>query len=700
MNIKRLLWYFIGSALTVFLAISFISKLSPDLDRKVISGWLGYWLAEKLFLWMGEVGVWCLLLGLIFITLFGYGNLQLIGAVWLWILVVPPFCSLFFPSSGGILGDSISQIFNNKYIGLSGAYIINILLLLTAFIWTIYSFKKNKKEEYKENATYLCKLPRLPTSTRERGEKGKSKKYSPPVNSLPLPPASDKKPFTFLPLELITVFEKRSSKEIFDSDEEERRATLLEETLASFGVEAKVVSREDGPIITRYELKLAKGVRVNKITNLADDIALALATPSVRIEAPIPGKSVVGIEIPHKSPRDVFLGEILSTPLFQNSTSKLTFGLGKDIAGNPVVGVLDRMPHLLIAGTTGAGKSVCLNAIIVSILFRSSPDEVHFAMIDPKRVELTIYKDIPHLVSINQEYRVVVDPLEASELLKSIVLEMDYRYRILSENKVRNIYEFNKLPPSKRSIPPPLEDETHKLYGLKKSLLEYPMPFIVVVIDELADLMMVAPVEVEKNICRLAQLARAVGIHLLIATQRPSVNVITGIIKANIPARIAFAVSSQVDSRTILDMSGAEKLLGRGDMLYLPVGVNKPVRLQGAYIGLEAIEAVVNYWREKQPLPPENITDFKVEVKESEFPEEDFGDKDPLLGEAVDIVLQTGIASVSQLQRKLKIGHARAGRLIDLMEKHKIVGPWEGSKPRKILVKENPFPKDVKEKDF
>ncbi|HPZ10024.1 MAG TPA: DNA translocase FtsK [Candidatus Eremiobacteraeota bacterium] len=463
-------------------------------------------------------------------------------------------------------------------------------------------------------------------------------------------------------------------------------ASLLEDTLASFGVTAKVVHQEIGPSITRYELQPAKGVRVNKITSLSDDIALALAALSVRLEAPIPGKSAIGIEIPNKKPKPVYFGEILSSPAFQNSPSKLTIGLGKDITGNPIVGDLAKMPHLLIAGATGAGKSVCLNSIVASILFKARPNEVHFAMIDPKRVELSVYKTIPHLVSINREHRVVVNPAEASELLDSVVKEMDDRYRLLAENRVRNIAEFNVLDPAKIKFPSNMEEEHTNLVGIEN---KFPMPYIVVIIDELADLMMVAPGEVEKSICRLAQLARAVGIHLVVATQRPSVNVITGIIKANIPSRISFAVSSQIDSRTILDMAGAEKLIGKGDMLYLPAGALKPQRVQGAFVSLEAIEKLVSFWETQSP--PENLTDFKVDLEKKKENTQDLELEDELLSDAVDIVLASRSASVSQLQRALRVGHARAGRLIDIMEKIGVVGPWEGSKPRKILVNDNPF---------
>lgn len=488
---------------------------------------------------------------------------------------------------------------------------------------------------------------------------------------------------------------EEEEEEVIDAEAGGVIPALLEDTLASFGVKAKVIHQEIGPSITRYELQPAKGVRVNKITSLSDDIALALAAQSVRLEAPIPGKSAIGIEIPNKKPRSVYFGKILSSSHFQKSSSRLTMALGEDITGKPVIGDLAKMPHLLIAGATGAGKSVCLNSIIASILFKARPNEVHFAMIDPKRVELSVYKTIPHLVSINREHRVVVNPAEASELLDSVVREMDDRYKLLADNRVRNIGEFNALNPEKIKLPVTEEEQAVHLVGIES---RFPMPYIVVIIDELADLMMVAPGDVEKSICRLAQLARAVGIHLIVATQRPSVNVITGIIKANIPSRISFAVSSQIDSRTILDMAGAEKLIGRGDMLYLPAGSLKPKRVQGAYVSLEAIEKLVAFWENQRP--PENLTDFRVEVKKKKDKVKDMGDlEDDLIIEAIDIVLLSKSASVSQLQRALRVGHARAGRLIDIMEKLGVVGPWEGSKSRKILLTENPFKAEPEEEE-
>lgn len=433
---------------------------------------------------------------------------------------------------------------------------------------------------------------------------------------------------------------------------------ILEETLESFGVKAKVTQVSRGPAITRYEIQPPSGVKVSRIVGLADDIALSMAAPDVRIEAPIPGKAAVGIEVPNKEISMVQLRELLEAQEFSQSASKITIALGKDIAGNPVVADLAKMPHLLIAGATGSGKSVCLNTLIVSILFKATPDEVKILMIDPKMVELATYNGIPHLVS-----PVVTDPKKAAGALRWAVREMERRYELFATAGVRDITRYNKL------------------FKRKDVTNGQPLPLTVVIIDELADLMMVAPADVEDAICRLAQMARAAGIHLVVATQRPSVDVITGLIKANIPSRVSFSVSSQIDSRTILDMAGAEKLLGKGDMLFFPVGAPKPVRVQGAYLSDREVEDLVNFLK-KQAEP---VYDDKVTV---EAPSEQVSTEmeDELLAQAVQILIESGHASISMLQRRLHIGYARAARLIDIMEKRGIVGGYEGSKPRAILM--------------
>ncbi len=441
-------------------------------------------------------------------------------------------------------------------------------------------------------------------------------------------------------------------------------AKKLIETLKSFGVDAKILEVTKGPNITRYELQPSAGVKVSKIVNLADDIALNLAATGVRIEAPIPGKAAVGIEVPNKSAATVTLREMLETAEFRDFKAKTAFAVGKDISGQTMVADLSKMPHLLIAGATGSGKSVCINTLIASLIYKASPEDVRLLMIDPKVVELKVYNGLPHLL-----IPVVTDPRKAAGALNWAVTEMLRRYKLFSESNVRNLAGYNEY----------LEGE-----GEKK------MESIIVIVDELADLMMAAPHEVEDAICRLAQMGRAAGIHLVIATQRPSVDVITGLIKANIPSRIAFAVASQIDSRTILDMMGAEKLLGKGDMLYLPYGAAKPIRLQGAFISDKEVETLVEF------VKGEEEAAYDIEIMEKlehadEQEADDPGDSDDLLSEAIEIVVDSGQASVSMIQRRLKVGYSRAGRIIDQMEARGIIGPHEGSKPRQVLITKQQF---------
>ncbi|WP_370636193.1 DNA translocase FtsK [Cohnella sp. CFH 77786] len=436
-------------------------------------------------------------------------------------------------------------------------------------------------------------------------------------------------------------------------------ARKLEATLESFGVRAKVLDVARGPAVTRYELQPDVGVKVSRIVSLTDDIALALAAKDIRMEAPIPGKSAIGIEVPNNEVSVVTLREVVETQAFQEAPSKLTVAFGRDISGQPIIGNLAKMPHLLVAGATGSGKSVCINGIITSVLYKAKPDEVKFLMIDPKMVELNVYNGIPHLLA-----PVVTDPRRASLALKKIVVEMEKRYEKFSKSATRNIEGYNAL----------------MLSGDNPDAV---LPYIVVIVDELADLMMVAAGDVEDAITRLAQMARAAGIHLIIATQRPSVDVITGVIKANIPSRIAFGVSSQVDSRTILDMVGAEKLLGRGDMLFLPMGASKPIRVQGAFLSDSEVESVVNHARAQAEA--EYNEELVPEIDDSE-PDEGDEYVDELFDQAVQIILEAKQASVSLLQRRMRIGYTRAARLIDTMEAKGIVGPYEGSKPREVLM--------------
>jgi DNA segregation ATPase FtsK/SpoIIIE, S-DNA-T family len=432
----------------------------------------------------------------------------------------------------------------------------------------------------------------------------------------------------------------------------------LEQTLENFGVKTRVSQVSRGPAITRYEVQPAPGVKVSRIVGLSDDIALSMATSGVRIEAPIPGKAAVGIEVPNKEVLPVSFRDLVETQEFNKGSSKLTVALGKDIGGTPMLADLSKMPHLLIAGSTGSGKSVCMNSLIASILFKARPDEVKFLMVDPKMVELTTYNGIPHLIA-----PVVTDAKKAAAALRWVVNEMENRYSLFAAAGVKDLTRFNAMLVS-RSL------------GEEK-----PLPLIVVLIDELADLMMVAPADVEDAICRLAQMARAAGIHLVVATQRPSVDVITGLIKANIPSRISFAVSSQTDSRTILDMGGAEKLLGKGDMLFFPVGAPKPVRVQGVYVSDKEIEDIVEYCKKQaKPEYQEGVTLVAKKAEDKNM------DEDELLPEAVRIFIESGQASISMLQRRLRIGYTRAARLMDIMESKGIVGGYEGSKARAILM--------------
>jgi len=489
----------------------------------------------------------------------------------------------------------------------------------------------------------------------------------PPISPLPTPPATviadetGERPYE-LP-KVTHILSKHIKKENDTLAQEiKENAQVLQHTLESFHVNAKVVSFCHGPAVTRYDLEPAPGVKVSKITNLAEDIALQLATSSVRIE-PVPGKAAIGIEIPNRTLESVQLREVLENPQFQEASSKLTVGLGMDISGQAIFADIGKMPHLLVAGATGSGKSVCINTLISSILFKATPDEVKLILIDPKMVELSNYNGIPHLM-----VPVVTDPKKASSVLNWAVQEMEKRYSIFANHGVRDIKSFNRR------------------YAEEK------LPLIVIVIDELADLMMVSPKDVEDAICRILQKARAAGIHMILATQRPSVNVITGIIKANLPSRISFAVSSQVDSRTILDRGGAETLLGKGDMLFSPQGAPKPIRVQGAFISDEEVEMLLDFIRAQGQEISEN--EELIDFMESEAAEDESADADEvsvrydeLLPNAIELVMSTGQASSSNIQRRLGVGYTRAARLVDTMEELRIIGPSAGgNKPREILM--------------
>lgn len=489
----------------------------------------------------------------------------------------------------------------------------------------------------------------------------KLKKLKKPV-SVCAQAKKDTADYKFPPLDLL--HDPPANPETDSKEYLEKNSRILEETLLSFGVEVSVEQANPGPTLTMYELEPAPGVQINRITALSDDIALAMKAPVVRIVAPIPGKSRVGVEVPNKKSATVYFKEILSSEDFQNAESKLTLAIGKDISGEPIVTDLGDMPHLLIAGTTGSGKTVCINSIIASLLYNASPDDLKFIMIDPKRVELMMFNGLPHLLS-----PVLTDVKKVSAALNWVTREMDNRYQQLAKSGVRNIDTYNQ-----------------KVKEQKDSAQEK-MPYLVVIIDELADLMVVAAQEVEHAITRLAQMSRAVGIHLILATQRPSVNVITGVIKANLPARIAFRVASKVDSRTVLDGNGADKLLGKGDLLFLKPGQHKFVRAQGSLIFDKELEKIVNFIKEQRE-PEYNQELMDVQEKKTGFSQR--FERDELFDEAVKVILQTKQASVSMLQRRLGVGYTRAARLVDMMEEEGYVGSYRGSKPREILIDKVP----------
>lgn len=590
---------------------------------------------------------------------------------------------------GGIIGAILGYFFY-KLFGTIGSYILlfsiafaNFLMLTDIKLKDIFNkiFCRKPKIKIKDNSsTNINKTveKNIAQNTKSFDENQNSEikilEYSNSRKSLsedkPQANESDKinitnttklhENYQFPPIELLK--EQNNNCEIDDKKEIITNAKKIEETMKNFGIEANIVQISKGPAITCYELQPAPGVKVSKIVALSDDIALNLASSDVRIEAPIPGKAAVGIEVPNKHKLNVGLKEILLSDEFKETNTNIPFALGKDIAGKPIITNIEKMPHLLIAGATGSGKSVCINTIIMSILYRSSPDEVKLLMIDPKVVELSIYNGIPHLL-----IPVVTDAKKARNALNWAVEEMTKRYKLFAKNNVRDIYSYNNKVGA---------DDNEKR-----------MPQIVIIIDELADLMMVSAQEIEDYICRLAQMARAAGMYLIVATQRPSVDVITGTIKANIPSRISFAVTSQADSRTILDMGGAEKLLGKGDMLFYPSGAPKPVRVQGAFIDEEEVEKVVDF------LKPQSGEEYDENIIEALDNQENFDDEDSdqLLPEAIEMVIQEGQASISMLQRRLKIGYARAARLIDEMEKRGVVGGYEGSKPRKVLIDRDEF---------
>ena len=594
---------------------------------------------------------------------------------------------------GGVLGGSIallaSQAFTNlgAWLFLTAAFLVGFLLLTGKPLVSLLAVSRLRRikgitlNERQDSEPPYDGRPKahdmLARAIFQQSQTGLERKLDPPFpkeQETAAPPSTIIPPIQMrlsLPtqgylLPGIDLLNPPRTLKTSRTGQDQRRQ--LEETLANFGVQARVVEVHRGPVITRYDVQPAVGVKVSRIVSLADDLALALAARGLRIEAPIPGKAALGIEVPNKEAIVVTIREVIESKEFQSS-GVLSFVLGLDIAGETVIGDLTRMPHLLVAGATGSGKSVCLNTIIMSILYKAGPDRIKMIMIDPKMVELTAYDGIPHLIA-----PVVTDAKRAPSALKWAVTEMERRYKLMMEAGCRDIEAFNHG-----------QNEPEAL-----------LPYIVVIIDELADLMMIARVEVEDLICRLAQMARATGMHLIIATQRPSVDVITGLIKANIPSRIAFAVPSVTDSRTILDSGGAERLLGRGDMLYSLAGVLKPRRVQGALVRADEVNKVVNFWKAQSVPAVKAVPVFKEEVHREG--KEAFA-HDDLFWDAVKVVLDFKQASASVLQRRLRVGYARAARLIDLMEDRGFVGPFEGSKPRELRVTAEQLAA-IKEREF
>ena len=592
---------------------------------------------------------------------------------------------------GGLLGNAVSE-FLNTYFNQTGTYIILLLILiLSLMVMTRFSLVSLARG-FKEIMAALWErlTSRQRTTARKKDDEPTQK--SPVIEDTLVPVDKTKRKkteqahFDFIqtngsfklpPLSILDHIERKDTR--IKRDSLIMNSRILEKKLADFGVEAKVVEVKPGPVITMYELEPAPGVKINKIKNLTDDLALALRAPSIRIIAPIPGKAVIGIEIPNHEREPVHLKDVLDNEAFLETPSKMPIALGEDIVGTPVITDLPRMPHLLIAGTTGSGKSVSLNAMICSILFKAPPDDVKFLMIDPKRLELSAYEGIPHLL-----HPVVVDPKKASQVLKWAVEEMERRYKVIAEFGVKNIDAFNKIiekMPKETKEPAAEPGEAHP----PGRTIPTKLPYVIIIIDELADLMMVAQRNVEESLARLAQMARAAGIHLILATQRPSVDVITGVIKANFPTRISFQVSSKVDSRTILDQLGAENLLGSGDMLFMPPGTSKLTRIHGPYVSDKEIERIVEFVKKQAaPAYDESISDYKGDPTDSGKPEEEYDEK---YDAAVELVTELGQASISLVQRYLKIGYNRAARIIERMEAEGVVGPSDGVKPRKVLAR-------------
>ena len=574
-------------------------------------------------------------------------------------------------TGGGVIGALFISIFT-ALLTLNGTTFICIALIICGIIvytgLSIFEILKRTKNGIKEAASHLQKKEKKEVETEVKDEE-----EEPEVVEVLTPIDADKpnKKYVYPPISLLNKPIKTDGKE--NEMAIKNNIPVLIQVLQDFGIEAHVVDTHVGPAVTQYELEIKAGTKVSKILGLNREIALALAAKDVRIQAPIPGKNTIGIELPNKSISMVTVREVLSSPqVKEKPNSKLLAVLGRDIMGTPQYLEINKMPHLLVAGSTGSGKSVCINSFLASILMRTKPDEVKLVLVDPKKVELSIYNGVPHLLA-----PVVTDPKRANVALKRIVAEMERRYDVFEESKTKNIESYNAYIDKKNEGLP--EEEKIKR-----------MPFIVVIIDELADLMLVAAKEVEDSIMRITQMARAAGIHLIVATQRPSTDVITGVVKANIPSRISFAVSSGIDSRTILDMIGAEKLLGKGDMLFLPQGINAPIRIQGTFISEDETKAIVDYVCNQQKAHYDETILMDDEEKGATTMLDSKDDyEEPLYNEIVDFVMETGKASASLLQRRFRLGYNRAARCIDLLEERGIVGPQNGSKPREVLVKKD-----------
>ena len=718
-HVKGEIWGVIFLLLTLILGGSLLSYHPQDplvwemakveLQAKNLFGTVGAHLGGGIFLLLGLSSFWlvAVLLYLSFSFFRGKFPSEIIWisiSLVLLILSFSALLSLYMPGgvsyrgttvSGGLVGLHIADQ-GKKILNYFGAYALFLTIFIISFmVITRFSFgsllsrifivfsnvalyireKWFKYRERRRRAKQRKKTFKKAEKAQERemtivetpsGEVAKSaQEFFPFMNVV-----GD---FKLPPLDLLDEIPKSMDTEI-EKESLRMNALRLEGKLRDFGVEGEVAEIVPGPVITMYEFRPAPGVKISKVSSLADDLALNLRASNIRIVAPIPGKSAIGIEIPNNKRRLVTLREILSSQSFLDSPYRLTIALGMDIIGQAVITDLTKMPHLLVAGATGTGKSVSINAMINSILFKSSPEMVRFVMIDPKRIELAPYQHIPHLL-----HPVVTHPKEATKVLKWALGEMERRYTLLSDKGVRNIEVYNrKVRKDKGLVEHDVSEKTDEH-----------LPYIVIIIDELADLMMVSSREVEESLTRLAQMARAAGIHLVIATQRPSVDVLTGIIKANFPTRISFQVSSRVDSRTILDIMGAEHLLGDGDMLFLPPGVAKLTRIHGAYVSENEVKRVTSFLKEQ--MKPEYDTAIAAEITTEEDVEEVEGDKDEKYQDAVELVLQTGQASISMVQRKLRVGYNRAARIIEAMEKDRIVGPSDGVRPREVFRRTEPL---------